>query len=220
MSAVIFAARQAHMMKPAILAAACMAVTGLSCGAARAQVFIDGTQYGTTGSTENLSATFTTPDGGVTTGLYDNYVEITVSGTGMSYATNVNDAFYVLTGGPAADPDYYQLTFGTTTLVAFDPSQDIKNFIAYDLLANTAVTAPYVPAYEADNTYSFIIDTGAVSLTSLHFGVGDGNFTDNSGAYQIAVTQLAAIPEPGSLLLLGVGAVTLGLGWRRKAIFC
>jgi hypothetical protein len=82
------------------------------------------------------------------------------------------------------------------------------------------VTAPYVPAYEADNTYSFIIDTGAVSLTNLHFGVGDGNFGDNSGAYQIAVTQLAAIPEPGSLLLLGVGAATLGLGRRRKAIFC
>jgi hypothetical protein len=205
-------------MKSVMIAAASLGFLGLSGSLARAQVFIGGTQYGTTGATENLTATFSTPDGGVTSLLYDGYVQITVSGTGMSYATNVNDAFYVLTGGPAADPDYYQLTFGTTTLVAFDPAQDIKNDIAYDLLAGADVTSPYVPAYEADNTYSFIIDTGALSLTNLHFGVGDGNFGDNSGAYQIQVTQLAAIPEPMSLLLLGVGAATLAVRRRKEAV--
>jgi hypothetical protein len=189
----------------------------LSGGMAHAQ-FIGGTQYGAAGPAENLSATFTMADGGVTTGLYDGYVEITVSGTGMSEGSGINDAFYVLTGGPVANPQYYQLTFGTTTLVGLDPAQDIKNDIVYDLIAGTAVTAPYVPAYEADNTYSFIIDTGAASLTNLHFGVGDGNFSDNSGAYQIAVTQLEAIPEPASVLLLGIGTVMAGYTKRKKAV--
>ena len=189
-----------------------------SAGAARAQIFINGTEYGAAGSAENLTATFTNPDGGVTTGKYDDLVEITVSGTGMSEGAALNDAFYLLGPPPYNDANYYQMTFGTGTLTAYDPAADIKNFIVYDMISGKQVTPAYVPAYETDNTYSFIIDTGAVSLMNLHFGVSDGQYGDNTGAYQIAVTQLDAIPEPGALIMVALGAGAIFAMRRRPRV--
>ena len=188
---------------------------GLSAGA-HAQIFIGGTQYGATGQTEALTAVFTQPDGGVTTGLYDNFVEITVSGTGLSDGAALNDAFYLLGPPPTHDSSYYQLTFGTTTLGAYDYAQDITNSIVYDLIAGKAVSAPYVPAYESDNTYSFIINTGVFTDSALHFGVSDGVFSDNAGAYSLEITQLTAIAEPASILALAAGLGSLGVLRRRS----
>lgn len=179
-------------------------------------IVIGGTPYSPVGPTENLTATFTTPDGGVTTGAYDGLVEVTVSGTGFSEGTLINDAFYLVGPPPSHDPNYYQLTFGTTTLVGLDPAQDAVNSIVYDLDAGTAVTPPYVPAYEADDTYHFVLDTGSVSPVALHFGVSDGDFADNGGAYNISVTQLSAVPEPASVAMFGAGLLGLGLLHRRR----
>lgn len=150
---------------------------------------------------ETLTAAFTQPDGGVTAGLYSGTVKVTVSGTGFSEGTRTNDAFY-LTDTQVHDPDYYQLTFALAPLVGFDPAQDAVNFIPAGL-----------PAYSPSHTYTFLLDTGATVPTQLHFGVGDGDFADNGGAYTITV---AGVPEAGTWAMLIGGFGLVGAVSRRR----
>jgi hypothetical protein len=166
------------------------------------------------GPIESLTALFTTADGGVTLNGYDHKVLVTVSGAGNSLGGCLNDAFYVYWGCPGAiyhDGNgawlaYYQLSFGTSTLVPFNPDQNADNFLVGGL-----------PDYNPSHDYSFILDTGVTIPTLLHFGVSDGEFDDNAGSYQITVSQLA-IPEPVSLLLFGAGlAGALAVRRRKKA---
>ena len=206
-------------MKRAALFVMCvMTCVLLNQGTAIAGPYLIGGQaYNEVGPTETVSATFTTPDGGISTGTYSGFVLLTVTGVGESLGNALNDAFYIYTNGlhnpiaPIHDPNYYQVAFDSTALVAFNPARDAKNFIVFDVDANMAVTPAYVPAYRADHTYTFIVNTGLVGPSTLHFGTSNGNFGDNTGAYQIDVTQLQA-PEPSSLALVGLG---LAAGVRR-----
>ena len=100
------------------------------------------------------------------------------------------------------DPNYYQLTFGTAPLVPFNPAQNAVNFLV----------GP-VPAYSATNTYSFKLNTGLVTPGILYFGVGDGNFSDNGGAYRIVIN---AVPEPASWALMIAGFGMLGAATRQQ----
>ncbi len=163
---------------------------------------------------ETVVASFTTPDSAVTTGLYDNIVQITVSGVGQSLAAMFNDAFYLYTDNsgtpitPSNDPNFYQMTIGTTTLVGLNPAQDVKNFLV----------GP-IPTYDSSHIYTFDINTGVNAPTQLHFGVSDGDFADNSGAYTIMVTQVAA-PEASTWAMMLAGFAALGLAAvnRRKGL--
>jgi hypothetical protein len=167
-----------------------------------ALVAVGVTAFASSALAETISVPFTTPDGGVTAGLYDGTVRVTVSGVGQSLGTQLNDAFYVYTDGagspitPFNDPDYYQLTFGTTTLVPFDPAQDAKNFLVGPL-----------PAYASSHIYSFELNTGVSVPTALHFGVSDGDFADNSGSYTISVSQ---VPEASTWAMMLAGFAGLG----------
>ena len=185
-------------------------------GPAMANFTIGGDFYGTIGSTENLNATFTQADGGITTGSYLGFVQITVSGVGESLATSLNDAFYVYTDNahtpiaPFNHASFYQLAFDTSTLIGTiavptNPALDARAHIVYDIDDGTEVTPTYVPTYRSDHTYSFVLDTGALVGTNLHFGVSNGNFGDNSGAYDIEITQLKVVPVPAAALLAMVG---------------
>jgi hypothetical protein len=169
---------------------------------------------------ETLTATFTQPDGGVTVNAYQGFVQLDVSGVGQSYADVFNDAFYLFTGPFAGsirnghDGGYYQLTFGTSPLAAFSLASNARNFLVGPL-----------PAYNPAHEYRFILDTRLTSPGRLHFGVSDGGFSDNTGAYTITVTQLGPngeplpvppMPEPGTLALLGLGAFPLFRALRRR----
>ena len=151
---------------------------------------------------ETLTAVFTQADGGVTVNSYSGTVKVTVSGTGQSLGSQTNDAFYLF-DPPVHDSSYYQLTFGTTTLTGFNPAQNAVNFIVGGL-----------PAYNASHVYTFLLNTGLAVPGQLHFGVGDGNFGDNSGAYRITV---ANVPEPASWAMMIAGFGLVGAAARVSA---
>jgi hypothetical protein len=153
-------------------------------------------------SAEVVYAPFIEPGGVTTVGAYEGIVSVTVSGIGQALADLFSDAFYLLpTGGnPAIHTVTWNLGFGT-------PLQDAANFIVGGL-----------PAFNPTNIYSFNLNTGVSVPTQLHFGLIDENYTDNSGAYTIVVTQLApAVPEPSTWAMMILGFAGVGfMTYRRQ----
>jgi len=154
---------------------------------------------------ETITVSFAEPDGAVTTGLYSGIVDVTISGVGFSFGPEWNDAFYIYSmGEPYQNSYYYQLSFGTQPLVPLDPGQNAANFLV-----------GVVPAYNPDHVYSFQLNTGVTTPVQLHFGVSDGNFSDNGGSFELTVSQ-AAIPEPATWAMMIVGFGLVGAGMRRR----
>jgi hypothetical protein len=207
-----------HIDAATITKAGTMDVSGANPGLVMQTYNIGGTRYIQSGGIETLAVPFTAVDGAISSGNYHGFVRLNVSGSGVSCTPATNDAFYIyewLSGCsspnvvPEHDPNYYQLTFNTTTLVVPTPSRTATRFINYDIDGSGEVLSrPYVPAYRADHTYSFVVDTGVVSPAALHFGVSDGGFGDNSGAYQVRITQLE-VAYPLTLLGAGNGSGTV-----------
>ena len=95
---------------------------------------------------------------------------------------------------------FYQLITTIDGSVAGNTDDDAYLHIVYDVDANRPVVPPYVPAYQPNHTYQFIIDMStlvppAVAPTKLRVGVNDGRYNDNTGAYNVQVTQLCVAPD-------------------------
>jgi hypothetical protein len=149
---------------------------------------INGVTYITADPRETLTAAFTPADGGVTVSSYKGYVLLHITGVGQAYGGTYNDAFYLYTA-PFSSPQnghdggYYQLAFGSTTLTEFSLGSNAKNFLVGS-----------VPPYSAAHDYTVILDTKLATPGQLHFGVTDGGYSDNTGAYTIEVAQLVPAP--------------------------
>jgi hypothetical protein len=164
---------------------------------------------------ETIVAPFTSPSTS-TLGSYGGPVELLVSGMGYSLGSVLNDAFYFDGGGFTSG--YYMLNIGwdMANLVPLVSGRTAPNFISF---IEDVGAVPYGtrPAYAADHVYHFVIDT-PLAASALQFGVSDGNFGDNGGAYTVQVWQLqaGAVPEPASWALMLMGAaLTATAGARR-----
>jgi hypothetical protein len=184
--------------------------------------------YRIAGPSETLTAPFVSSTGVSTIGLFSGPVEISVSGTGSSDGTLLNDAFYFLPGqmGAAATAasslsSSYQLGLGTDSQsFGSDPAlDDIQNNIVF-ISGVGQVSAGTIPTFNPTNTYDFVLAVPDASLTPLTFGVLDGGHSDNSGSYTVTVTPLSpgaapAVPEAPAGALLALGLLPVFLVVRR-----
>lgn len=188
-----------QLIQSACRKAAALGALALAIPFANADVVIDGVTYVQSGNCETVIAPFNTPDT-MTTGMYSDMVMITVSGDGESLGQAQNDAFHIFEDGggnpiaPYNSGSYYQLNAGIVALPPFILSELAVNKMVFDVDAGQQVAGGYVPAYRSDHTYSFVMNTGSMNLANMHFGVADGNFADNTGAYTITVCQLRPLP--------------------------
>ena len=173
------------------------------------------------GPDEVVAAPFASPSTS-TVNAYSGLVEIIASGTGFSLFSILNDAFYGVSSGSPLDTQYYQLNIGWTTAplapLSGEP-RNIDNFIVFiEGIGPTTPTAR--PAFDAGNTYHFVVDTALLLPEMLQFGVSDGNFGDNGGSYSIEVHQVRAeaVPEPGTMALIVMAVAAMGsVRMRRRA---
>ena len=165
---------------------------------------------------EDIIAYFDTPGSGTTSNTFNNLVRVEVSGTGLSKNEDLdgpNDAFYFLwephdlvgNGGL-----YLSFTGDARALEA--DGVDVAGYIKF--IDGIGWVSGQKPVYNPSHFYDFIIDIGPTNR-NLTLGTGDGGLFDNSGQYNITVSQAEIIPEPSSLSLLGLGL--LGFFRRKKS---
>jgi len=161
---------------------------------------INGAEY-EYGTSETLRVPFYTTAIS-TTEKHEGLLLVSVSGNGTSYSSAQNDAFYVFTNTagdkitPYNDGRFYQLAASGEPLFDWHTrlpnlGSDIKNSIVFDVDAGKTVSGAYVPEFQEDHKYNFVVDLGFKS-EFLNFGVSDGIFGDNSGSYNITIVPLVS----------------------------
>jgi hypothetical protein len=180
--------------------------------AADAAITVGGQTYAPSGPTEAMTAPFWSVSSG-SAGTYSGLVQLTVSGYGAASGPEVNDTFYgfgpwrgwITSAGWFDGSPVFQLAANTVPLISFwsgGGHAAAVYRIVYDLDAGIEVSpnptpgaggdwSTYVPTYRGDHTYHFVIDLRTSTPSPIYFGVIDGGFGDNWGAYNIQITQLA-----------------------------
>ena len=178
--------------------------------------------YTRVSAAENLHAPFTAPIGAQSVGAYSGFVEVNVSGSGHSLGSKFNEAFYPYGNG------FYSLGIGwvDAPLGAYQPNMYASRLITF--IEGVGPVAPKTlppPNPAAPYSYRFVIDLGALTPQALQFGVLDGSYGDNGGAFDITLYQLregaeSGVPEPGvwGLMILGFGLAGANLRRTRAVV--
>lgn len=179
------------MRAAVLLLNVCLMLVACGCGSGGGgpQVFvINGQEYRAADPRETIDVPFKPADAAITASSYQGYVLVNVTGVGQAYGATYNDAFYLYTA-PFDPPQngwdggFYQLAFKAATLTEFDAGAG-----AWASLYGTL--PPYNPSHE----YTVILDSKVATPGKIHFGVTDGGYSDNSGAFRVTITQLVRSP--------------------------
>lgn len=189
-----------------------MAIAFAASSAQASSLILD--NFAVVGSSESLSASFWSRSTS-TVKSYSGFIEINVSGTGWSNATRTNDAFYDTASKTSSSYGWYQLDMATgnkTLSGGTGKTNNIQQYITF--INDVGSVAPGTrPAFSTKNGYDFVVNVS--SAGKLAFGVSDGVFGDNGGAYQITVSQLKPVPLPAAMWLFGSALVGM-FGFARR----
>lgn len=142
-----------------------------------------------------------------------------VSGSmGGLYAQPANDPTPYLTVDPALGPVTISLATGADYFGFYAGSIDTYNSLTFTPASGPALTLTGTqiaallsgPANGSENSYfNFFTDALFTSVTLSSTGYA---FETDNHSFGIA-----SVPEPGAIALLGIGALALGIGKRRRA---
>ncbi len=147
-------------------------------------------RYERVGLPENLTASFQVAST-QTANTYGRFVEILVSGTGISFYQEINDAFYDVDLQTQQEAGFFQLNVGWMSAPLVPGVGEPRNAANYITFIEGVgdVDPPTFPPYRPDHVYHFVLEL-PLADSLLQFGVSDGNFSDNSGEYQITLWPL------------------------------
>jgi hypothetical protein len=106
------------------------------------------------------------------------------------------------------------LTQGTKVLELLDFDIDLAQFIVFGTGILNGDSLGSLPLFTVNSDLSLVLTEGAAGALNSVFGATNPAFT---AGLSVGTASFTAVPEPGSLALLGLGLAGLAFSRRRKA---